>query len=52
MNPSASLLADASIDQTTLDFMQEARPDEDFPTIVEQIPQCKPKCFMATVPTY
>ena len=32
------VVADASIDQTTLDFMQEARPDETF-TIVEQIPR-------------
>lgn len=32
------IVADASIDQTTLDFMQEARPDETF-TIVEQIPR-------------
>lgn len=32
------IVADASIDQTTLDFMQEARPDEIF-TIVEQIPR-------------
>lgn len=40
------IVADASIDQTTLDFMQEARPDEVF-TIVEQIPTNKNrKCFL------
>ena len=40
------IVADASIDQTTLDFMQEARPDEVF-TIVEQIPRnSNRKCFL------
>lgn len=40
------IVADASIDQTTLDFMQSARPDELF-TIVEQIPTNKQrKCFL------
>lgn len=40
------IVADASIDQTTLDFMQEARPDEIF-TIVEQIPRnSNRKCFL------
>lgn len=40
------IVADASIDQTTLDFMQEARPDEVF-TIVEQIPRnANRKCFL------
>lgn len=39
--------ADASIDQTTLDFFEQARPDEKF-TIVEQIPNNKreKKCFL------
>lgn len=40
------IAADASIDQTTLDFFQQARPDEQF-TIVEQIPTNKDrKCFL------
>ena len=39
--------ADASIDQTTIDFFEQARPDEVF-TIVEQIPnnQREKKCFL------
>lgn len=41
------IAADASIDQTTLDFFQEARPDEIF-TIVEKIPtnERERKCFL------
>lgn len=39
--------ADASIDQTTLDFFEQARPDEQF-TIYEQVPNNKKekKCYM------
>lgn len=39
--------ADASIDQTTLDFFEQARPDEVF-NIIEQIPNNKleRKCFL------
>lgn len=39
--------ADASIDQTTIDFFEQARPDEQF-TIIEQIPndQAQKKCFL------
>lgn len=39
--------ADASIDQTTIDFFEQARPDEKF-TIIEQIPNNKleKKCFL------
>lgn len=39
--------ADASIDQTTIDFFEQARPDEVF-TIIEQIPNASQnkKCFL------
>lgn len=39
--------ADASIDQTTIDFFEQARPDEQF-TIIEQIPNNsrERKCFL------
>ena len=39
--------ADASIDQTTIDFFEQARPDESF-TIIEQIPnnRLQKKCFL------
>lgn len=41
------IAADASIDQTTLDFFQQARPDEKF-TIVEMLPNNsrQRKCFL------
>lgn len=48
VNKSACIVAaDASIDQTTLDFFEQARPDEKF-TIIEQIPNNKleKKCFL------
>lgn len=38
--------ADASIDQTTIDFFEDARPDESF-TIVEQVPKKEGKeCYL------
>lgn len=40
------IAADASIDQTTIDFFEDARPDEVF-TIVEQVPKNEgKKCFL------
>lgn len=40
------IAADASIDQTTIDFFEDARPDEVF-TIVEQVPKNEGKqCFL------
>ena len=44
---STVIAADASIDQTTIDFFEQARPDEKF-TIVELLPdnRRKRKCFL------